>query len=191
MSTTAVARRYAEALADVAFAEHQVDQIEQEVGEMAKIMQPGSELYGLFANPIVSQADKRKVLKSLIEHTKPAQTTVNLLKILLDHYRLQDLRIVDEQFRRELNKRKGVVPAEVTTAIPMGKAEQEKLASRLREITGQQIEFRFRTDPALIGGAVTRLGSVVYDGSIKTQLDTIKGKLKFGEDTGSKSGGGK
>jgi F-type H+-transporting ATPase subunit delta len=189
MSTIAVARRYAEALADVAFAGNQAETIEQELRELAKMFLPGSELRGLFANPIISQADKRKVLKSIIDRTHPTPTTVNLLNLLLAHYRLHNLTVVEEQFHREVNKRNGIVPAEVTTAAPMGRAEQEKLARRLKEMTGSTIQMQFKTDPSLIGGAVTRLGSVVYDGSIRTQLETIKNKLKVGEDTGLRAGG--
>ncbi|HEY6332555.1 MAG TPA: ATP synthase F1 subunit delta [Blastocatellia bacterium] len=182
MSAVAVARRYAEALADVALANKQADVVGQELGELAELFKPGSELNALFANPIISQADKRKVLDIIVERTHPTRTTVNLLKLLLQHYRLHNLSVLEEQYRRELNEREGIVRADVTTAGPIGAGEQEKLKQQLQILTGKSIQLEFKTDPALIGGAVTRIGSVIYDGSIRTQLDTIKSRLKAGED---------
>jgi F-type H+-transporting ATPase subunit delta len=182
MSALAVARRYAEALADVAIANSQAEVVAQELGELSVLFKAGSELNALFANPVISQADKRRVLDVIIERTRPTRTTVNLLKLLLHHYRLHNLDVLKEQYREELNKREGIVRAEVTTAGPIDAAEQQKLKQQLQNLTGKSIQLEFKTDPALIGGAVTRVGSVVYDGSIRTQLDTIKNRLKAGED---------
>jgi F-type H+-transporting ATPase subunit delta len=107
--------------------------------------------------------------------------TINLLRTMLSHYRLQHLDVMHEQFRRVINERKGLIIAEVTTAGEFDRAAQEKLAQTLERMTGKQIEFKFKTDPSLIGGVVTRLGSVVYDGSVRTQLKEIKERLKQGD----------
>ncbi|HEX5736074.1 MAG TPA: ATP synthase F1 subunit delta [Blastocatellia bacterium] len=178
MSVIAVARRYAEALADVALAHNQVDQIDAEVGAFARLMADSRELHDLFASPIVSQTDKGRVLDSIIERARPGQMTANLLRTLLRHYRLHHLAAVYEQFQREINERRGMVLAEVTTASPVGRAEQDALSTRLREMTGKQVQLEFKTDPELIGGIVTRIGSVIYDGSIRTQLQAVKQRLK-------------
>ncbi|HJQ71065.1 MAG TPA: ATP synthase F1 subunit delta [Blastocatellia bacterium] len=178
MSVIAVARRYAEALADVAISRNQVDQIDAEVGAFARLMAESRELHDLFASPIVSQSDKGHVLEAIIERARPGQMTANLLRTLLRHYRLHNLAAVYEQFQREINERRGMVLAEVTTAAPVGRAEQDALSARLREMTGKQVQLQFRTDPGLIGGVVTRIGSVVYDGSIRTQLRAVRQRLK-------------
>jgi len=89
--------------------------------------------------------------------------------------------VMYEQFRREMNKRKGLVVAEVTTASEVGASEQERLGITLEKMTGKRVEFKFKTDPSLVGGVVTRIGSVVYDGSVRTQLREIKERLKQGE----------
>jgi F-type H+-transporting ATPase subunit delta len=178
MSVTTIARRYGEALADVAVDRNQVDLLEQEVGAFARLMSDSRELYDLFASPVVSQVDKARVLETIIERTRPGQMTANLLRTLLRHYRLQHLEIIYQQFQREINERRGMVLAEVTTAAPITRAEQEALAGRLREITGKQVQLQFKTDPEIIGGVVTRISSVVYDGSIRTQLQLVKQRLK-------------
>ncbi len=183
MSVIAIARRYAEALADVATARNQVEQIGNEVRVFAEMMKSSRELHDTFASPIVSQADKLLVLEALIARTRVGQMAANLLRTLLSHYRLHHVAEVYEQFRREMNERGGLVIAEVTTATAVGADEQAKLGRTLENMTGKQVEFRFNTDPALIGGVVTRIGSVVYDGSVRTQLAEIKERLKQGETT--------
>ena len=181
MSVVAVARRYAEALADVATDHNQVEHIDNEVRVFAEMMKSSGELHDTFASPIVSQSDKLKVLEALIARTATGQLTANLFRTMLSHYRLHHVAEVYEQFRREINERKGLIVAEVTTAAEVGASEQAKLGRTLEEMTGKRVEFKFKTDPSLIGGVVTRIGSVVYDGSVRTQLQEIKEKLKQGE----------
>jgi F-type H+-transporting ATPase subunit delta len=183
MSVIAIARRYAEALADVATARDQVDKIDNDVRVFAEMITSSPELHDLFASPIVSKTDKLRVLEALIQRMRPDQMTANLLRTMLSHDRLHHLAEVYEQFRRTINERKGLIIAEVTTASEVGKSEQEDLGRTLQQMTGKQVEFKFRTDPSLIGGVVTRIGSVVYDGSVRTQLKEIKEQLKHG-DTG-------
>jgi F-type H+-transporting ATPase subunit delta len=104
-----------------------------------------------------------------------------LLKLLLRHYRLHQLDEIYRQFRREMNERRGVVPVEVTTAAPIGPEHREKFQRELRQMTGKQVELQFKTDGSLVGGAVTKIGSVIYDGSIRAQLAAIRQKLAAGE----------
>ena len=194
MSVIAIARRYAEALADVATARNQVERIENEVRVFAEMMKSSRELHDMFASPIVSQTDKLRVLEALIKRVLTSRVsdeifdellknnaTANLLRTMLSHYRLHHVAEVYEQFRREMNERKGLIIAEVTAATQVGAAEQARLGRTLEQMTGKQVEFKFKTDPSLIGGVVTRIGSVVYDGSVRTQLQEIKERLKQGD----------
>lgn len=181
MSVIAIARRYAEALADAATARNLVDKIDNDVRVFAEMMTASRELHDLFASPVVSKTDKLRVLEALIKRVRPDQMTANLLRTMLSHDRVHHLPEVYEQFRREMNERKGLIIAEVTTAAEVGRAEQEKLGRTLEQMTGKRVEFRFKTDPSLIGGLVTRIGSVVYDGSVRTQLQEIKEQLKHGD----------
>lgn len=178
MSVIAIARRYAEALADVATARNQVEQIDNEVRVFAEMMKSSVELHDVFASPIVSQTDKLRVLEALIARARTGQMTANLLRTMLSHYRLHHVAAVYEQFRREMNERNGLIVAEVTTAAEVGAPEQAKLGQTLEQMTGKQVEFKFKTDPSLIGGVVTRIGSIVYDGSVRSQLQEIRERLK-------------
>ena len=180
MSIVAIARRYAEALADVAIAHNQVEQMDAEVGSFAQMIRNSPELHDVFASPVVSQEQKRSVLDAIIERTGVSAMIANLLRTMLSHYRLHNLTEVHEQFRRAINRRRGIALAEVTTAVPASQDAQDRLTRKLQELVGKQVQIQFKTDPALIGGAVTRLESIVYDGSIRTQLQTVKQRLKEG-----------
>lgn len=181
MSIIAIARRYAEALADVAIEHDQVEQIDREVRAFVQLMEASRELHDVFASPILPMTDKRKVLDAILDRTRPSQITANLLRTMLSHYRLHHLAEMYKQFRREINERKGLIVAEVTVAAEVGQSEQERLGRTLKRLTGKQVEFKLRTDPSLIGGVVTRIESTVYDGSVRTQLQEIKERLKTGE----------
>lgn len=178
--SAAIARRYAEALADVAIARGLTSQIEAELRGYADIFATNRELYDAFASPIVSQADKQRLLRAIVERTRPNEVVGNLLTLLLRHYRLHQIEAVYWQFRRTMNGRQGIVSAEVTTAAPVDADEQDLLLRQLEQMTGKRVEAQFKTDPSLIGGAVTRIGSTVYDGSIRTRLESIKEELKHG-----------
>jgi F-type H+-transporting ATPase subunit delta len=181
MSVIAIARRYAEALADVATARNQVEKIDDDVRVFAEMIASSPELHDIFASPIVSKTDKLRVLEALIERMRPDQMTANLLRTMLSHDRLHYLSEVYAQFRRAMNEREGLIVAEVTTSAEVGRAEHEILGRTLERMTGKRVEFKFTIDPSLIGGVVTRIGSVVYDGSVRTQLQEIKGQLKHGD----------
>ena len=179
MSSTAAARRYAEALADVAFERGQTIEIERELSLFADLFTENDELRQAFASPVISQRQKRNILDAVIEQTRPGDVTVNLLRLLLRNSRLHQITAVHREFRNAVYRREGVIPAEVTTAVPIDQREQQILVRQLEDVSGKRVEAIFKSDPALIGGVITRLGSVVYDGSIRTQLETIKQELKY------------
>jgi F-type H+-transporting ATPase subunit delta len=146
----------------------------QELKQFAELYRSNAELSAFFPNSGISQADKLKVLNAIISRLGPSQTTTNLLRLLLKHHRMQSIWLVYEEFEKEINKRRGIVPAEITTAGPVEASERELIIGRLKAVTGKQVQANFKVDPELIGGAITRIGSVVYDGSIRTQLETMK-----------------
>jgi F-type H+-transporting ATPase subunit delta len=181
MSIATVARRYAEAVADVAIERNQVEQVDTELGAFAHMVKSSKELYNLFASPVLSNDQKSRVLNALVERTKPSPTTANLLRAMLKNYRLHYVEAVYEQYKREINQRRGIEKAEVSTATNLSAEEKNLLTGKLQALTGKKVEVEFRVEPELIGGVVTRIGSLAYDGSIRTQLEAVKRKLKSGD----------
>jgi F-type H+-transporting ATPase subunit delta len=177
LSIQTVARRYATALADVAVTRGEARQVQEELSAWEMMMNANPMLMEVFSNPTIPYDQKRKVLTSLIERTRLRPTTSNFLQVLLRNQRLTELTEVNRRFSQVLDDRSGVVSAEVTTARPVPEAQQESLRAKLSEMTGKQVRLSFATDAELIGGLVTRIGSTIYDGSVRTQLQQVKERM--------------
>jgi F-type H+-transporting ATPase subunit delta len=177
MSSQTVARRYASALADVVLQRGEARDVQQELVAWADMMQSNANLREVFANPTIALDQKRGVLRRLIEIAKPRPTTVNFLKVLLQNQRLPELDQINKRFAAVLDDRAGMIAAQVTTARPVAPETQQTLQTKLRNLTGKSVRIEFDTDPEMIGGLVTRIGSTIYDGSVRNQLQQIKEKM--------------
>jgi F-type H+-transporting ATPase subunit delta len=177
MSVQTVARRYASALADVALERGEAAEIQEELIEWEKMFQANPMLEEVLRNPTIALEQKRWVLIRLIERTRPRPATANFLKILLQNQRLTELHEINQKFAELLDVRAGMVAATVTTARAVPESAQQQLQSKLMTLTGKKVRINFATDPELIGGLVTRVGSTVYDGSVRNHLDQIKAKM--------------
>jgi F-type H+-transporting ATPase subunit delta len=177
MSSETVARRYSSALADVVLQRGEAREVQQELVVWADLLGSNANLREVFANPTIALDQKRRVLKRLIEIAKPRPTTVNFLKVLLQNQRLIELDQINKRFAAVLDDRAGVVAAQVTTARPVDSGTQQSLQTKLRNLTGKSVRIEFGTDPGMIGGLVTRIGSTIYDGSVRNQLEQIKEKM--------------
>jgi F-type H+-transporting ATPase subunit delta len=177
LSSQAVARRYAVALADVVLSRGEAQEISEELASWDEMVRSNAQLLEVFRHPAIPYERKRAVLEELIQRTRPRPTTANFLKVLLQNQRLAELSEVNRQFAQELDRRSNVVTAEVTTARPLAPDAQEALRARLGKLTGSTVRLKFEVDEELIGGVVTRIGSTLYDGSVRGQLQQIKQRM--------------
>ena len=172
-----VARRYASALADVVLERGEAREVQQELVTWADLLRTNANLREVFANPTIGLDQKRGVLNKLLEIAKPRPATVNFLKVLLQNQRLTELDEINRRFAAVLNDRAGVIAAQVTTARPVAADTKQRLETMLHSLTGKKVRVEFETDPEMIGGLVTRIGSTIYDGSVRNQLEQIKEKM--------------
>ncbi|MGZ8842223.1 MAG: ATP synthase F1 subunit delta [Pyrinomonadaceae bacterium] len=177
MSVQTVARRYASALADVVLQRDEAREVQQELVTWGEMIRSNANLREVLANPTIGLDQKRRVLNKLIEIARPRPTTVNFLKVLLQNHRLTELDEINRKFAAVLDDRGGVVAARVTTARPVAAETQRTLQTKLHDLTGKSVRIEFDTDPEMIGGLVTRIGSTIYDGSVRNQLEQIKEKM--------------
>ncbi len=177
MSVETVARRYAIALADVVMKSGEIETVKSELKTWEDLIKSNANLQNAFSNPSIAHADKEKVLEGLLAKAKPSKTTANFLRVLLRNSRLTELADINEKFASVLDERSGVVSAEVTSARPLSKAEKAEFQANLARLTGKKVNLNFNINENIIGGVVTRVGSTVYDGSVKTQLETLKQQL--------------
>ncbi|MDX6531695.1 MAG: F-type H+-transporting ATPase subunit delta [Blastocatellia bacterium] len=177
MSVQTVARRYASALADVVLERGEAREVQEELLVWQKMFEASPTLPEVFRNPTIALDKKRAVLNKLIERAKPRPTTANFLKVLLQNQRLTELGEINKKFAELLDLRAGMVAATVTTARSVPENAQQELQVKLTSLTGKKVRLNFTTDPELIGGLVTRIGSTVYDGSVRNHLQLIKEKM--------------
>lgn len=177
MSNETIARRYAVALADVVTKTGDTVAVKSELKTWDEMISSSAELHGAFSNPAIAQAKKSGVLEGLIGRTKPNKTTANFLRVLLQNNRLTDLAAINERFDSVLQERGGATQAFVASAHELSEDQKAELRTNVEKLTGRKATLNFSIDPELIGGVVTRVGSTVYDGSVRTQLENLKEKL--------------
>ena len=177
MSTRASAARYARALLDVAVKESSTEQADRELTAFADLLRQHPDLQRALIHPSVNAAAKKAVVQQLLDRLQPSSPAGKLLLMLAERDRLVLLPDVVDVYRERLNELQRIIRAEVTTAEPLADEHAAQLRERLAAATGQTVTLTTKVDPSIIGGMVTRIGSTVYDGSVATQLQTIKQQL--------------
>jgi F-type H+-transporting ATPase subunit delta len=177
MSVETIARRYATALADIVVSKGNSQDVKNELDTWQNLISSNNDLQTAFANPSIAHLSKKKVLESLIGRTQPSPTTANFLRILLRNSRLTELQEINTKFASVLEERSGVMSGSVVSARELGDKEKAGFAENLKKITGKDVKLTFTIDENLIGGAVTRVGSTVYDGSVRSRLLALKEQM--------------
>lgn len=177
MSVQIVARRYAKALLELGAEQGQLDKIVDEVLTVADAWLTSSELRNAIENPLVSHDAKRAVMGELADQIGASLVTRNTLLLLVDRRRARTLPYLAHALLELADARKGLVRAEVTTVQPLSEAYYGRLQAQLEKITGRRVVVDRRTDPSLIGGVVTRIGDRVFDGSLRSRLQSLRDAL--------------
>lgn len=170
-------RSYARALAEVASEERRLIEVRDELDSLESLAREGSQLHEALAHPAVPFSSKRRVVEAIAEKAPLSRPVVNLVLILLRNARIERLADVAEAYRREVDERQGIQRAEVRSSRPLGREVQERLEKEIAQLTGSRVQFDYQLDESLIGGLKVQIGSTVYDGSIRTQLDEIHKRL--------------
>ena len=170
-----VASTYARAFADVVLAAHlDVNRAIAELRTIASLLSQSSELRRVWENPAIPADQKRRVLDAIAVRDGISKQARNLVAVLIDHRRIHFLEPVIRQLEKELDARLGFAEAEITSARELGAAEKREFEAQVGKLTGKKVRARYEQDASLLGGAVVRLGSTIYDGSVKGQLERIK-----------------
>lgn len=180
-----VARRYAEALVEVASKADLLDQIEQELRGIVETVASDPTLAGVLADPKVTPEKKKSILEGLFSGQINTYL-LNTLKILVDKKRTDYLKDILDQYVDLANESRGIAVAHVTAAHELDAAACEELKSRLKKLTGKEIKLDIHIDPNIIGGAKVRIGDTVIDASVEGRLSGLEAslsKLRFDVDS--------
>jgi F-type H+-transporting ATPase subunit delta len=177
---SAVANRYARALVGVVTkpgAPATPDSTATELGAFLGAFRSSADLRNVLLSPAVAPQKKKNLLASLGARLGFSRSTQNFLYVVTDHRRLNLLGEMLAAFESLLDERLGVVRASVTTAQPADRDQQAALTGKLSERTGRRVRATFGADSRLLGGVVVRIGSTIYDGSVKGRLAALQRRL--------------
>ena len=171
------ARPYAKAVLRTAGSDDAAKAVRTELQRYLEVAAASPELGKMSASPAVPLEVKQKILAEICQMLEIGALSKSLLDLLMKNYRLIHLDAVLTAIDQLLNRRLGVVVAEVTSAKALDEDQRERLGVVLRKILDQEIDLTLKTDPKLLGGFVARIGSYRYDASLVGQLDRLAGSL--------------
>jgi F-type H+-transporting ATPase subunit delta len=177
MSTRSSATRYARALLDVATKETDPVKAGDDLTAFVEVVAGHDELRRALTSPKVPASGKRAIVDAIATKLQTATPVAKLLALLATRDRLDILDDLAAVYRERLQEQQHVVRADVASAVPLDAARTSGLKARLADVTGRRIVLETEVDPSLIGGLVARIGSTVYDGSVKTQLEKMRQRL--------------
>jgi len=172
-----VSRRYARALFSIGVDRGSFEQLGRELDAVADLWTGSAELRQALENPVFKGTEKRAVLQSLLPRVAPTADVQRFVLLLLERRRLPAVPAIARAYREMADLHTGRVRAHVTSAQPLGPADLERVRQSIERRTGKKVILEAAVDPALIGGLVARVGDLVLDGSVRTQLNTLREKL--------------
>ncbi|NIA08634.1 MAG: F0F1 ATP synthase subunit delta [Nitrospiraceae bacterium] len=181
MTSTVIAKRYAKALFAAAKEEGKLEDFSQALKEIDASLEKNPDIESTLISPIFPADLKHSVINGVIEALSIKGTLVNFLKLLVDRRRIQHLRQIVDSFQGLIDEEMGIVRAVVQSAVPLSGDLQKKFAEALAQVTGKQVTLQIEEDPAIVGGVVARVGDMVWDGSIRSQLQNIRESIGRGE----------
>lgn len=173
-----VASTYARAFADVILDTHlDADRSIAELRAIAGLLAESSDLRRVWENPAIPAEEKRRVLDVIVGRDGISPQARNFVAVLIDHRRIHFLEPILQQLEKELDARLGFAEARITSFRALGDAEKQEFEVQVGKLTGKKVRAHYDEDQALLGGAVVRVGSTIYDGSVKGQLERMKEEI--------------
>jgi F-type H+-transporting ATPase subunit delta len=173
-----VPNTYARAFADVILEKRlEGGKVLQELHTIEQLLTGSKELREVWQAPSIPADQKRGLLDAIAERESISRPVRNFIAVLMDHKRIQFLQAIVRQLERELNQRLGFAEADIISARELRDSERQELESQVGNLTGKKVRARYSRDGSLLGGAVVKVGSTIYDGSVKGQLQRIREQL--------------
>lgn len=169
-----IAKRYARALFGIASEENKIEAIYSELKSFSSLLQENTSLMDFLANPVFERSDKKIVIGEILEKTGVSVITSNFLKLLVDKRRIAALMQIEMCYQQYMDEVLNKARVRIKTAFALSDEISEKVKKKLESYTGKNVEMVIDEDPSILGGVVVRVGDILYDGSIKTQLASIR-----------------
>jgi F-type H+-transporting ATPase subunit delta len=174
MIAGSLARRYARALLDIGAAKNTYEQLGKEIDDLAATYSGSRDLTEALTNPVFTQLRRRAVLEAVLERLGASPITKNFALLLLHRERVPSPPAIARELRTMVDERAGRIQASVTSARPLLPEHVANVQTALEKASGMKVLLDKKEDPALLGGVVAKIGDVVYDGSVRTQLEQMR-----------------
>jgi F-type H+-transporting ATPase subunit delta len=172
-----VARRYARALFQIGVDAGTFEALGQELSDLADLFAGSPELRQALENPVFKPSEKRAIVQKILPRVTPSPIVQSFALLLLERGRIRALPAIARAYRELGDQHAGRVRATVTSAQPLAAADLERVRQSLEQRTHKKVMVESQVDPSLIGGLVARVGDLVLDGSVRTQLASLREKL--------------
>lgn len=181
MINARIARRYAKALLAIGSEDGKADAYKEELAQFVSVLEAHEELESALCNPLYDGQSRKKVLVAILERLKPSAVMSAFLSLLFDKGRIRHVKDIYTLYEKLSDELSGVVRADVVSAASLSDDVVSKIRDALSKKTGKKVTVETSVDPNLIGGVVTKIGDLVLDGSVRSQLIGIKESLQRGE----------
>jgi F-type H+-transporting ATPase subunit delta len=172
--TATMAGRYAAALFELAKDQRQLDQVERDLATLWRMLDESADLRRLVLSPVITTDDQARGFNAILAKAGIAGMVGNFVNLIVRNRRLFALRDMIKVFRALLARERGEVSADVTSAHPLTPEQTQSLADTLRTSIGKNVRIDTRVDPNLLGGLVVKIGSRMFDSSLRTKLNNLK-----------------
>jgi F-type H+-transporting ATPase subunit delta len=169
--------QYATALADIILEQGAAEPTRKQLEDFCAAYEESVELRSFLASPAVSKEDKHGVIEKLVARLGASRIIRNFLFVMADNQRIHLLPEITDRFEEVLRQRQGLAEAEVTSAVELNDAQKSALIQTLQRLSGKKIQAKYSLEPALLGGAIVRVGDTIYDGSVRNRLNQLRAQL--------------
>lgn len=178
MINTTLAKRYAKALVEIGQANNSLEKYGEDLANLSQLMATSRDFREVLINPVFTKEDKKKLAGLILQNAEADPMVINFLNVLIDRKRVDQLEGIEKAYRAKVDALQGITRGEVTSAEPIADKDLNKVVDALSRISGKKVIITTKVEPMLIGGLVAKVGDMVLDGTIRTQLNQLKTSLK-------------
>jgi F-type H+-transporting ATPase subunit delta len=155
-----------------------LDRYARDLADLAQLMETSRDFREVLINPVFTKADKKRIAGSILKKLGTDQMVVNFVNLLIDRKRIDQLPGIEVWFRALVDEIRGITRGEVISAQKLDEDQLQRITAALAKTSGKEVMLTAKVDPSLIGGVVAKVGDMVFDGTIRTQLNQLKESLR-------------
>lgn len=178
MIDTTLAKRYAKALVEIGLEKDALDTYGQNLSALSELMATSRDFREVLVSPVFTKEDKKRIAGEILQRMDADPIVVNFVNVLVDRKRIDQLPGIETAFRQKVDEIRGITRGEVISAQPLDDDALARVTEALSAVSGKQVSVTTGVDPQLIGGLMAKVGDMVFDGTIRTQLNQLKESLK-------------